>query len=138
MSELYDKAVRILAIREHSVFELRNKLKAFGSDEDLDALFHQLQADNYQSDERYAAAYVRSRSNRGYGPHRILMELEQRGVSRELARTAVDEAEVDWDELAKAAYEKKFGGIKPKDYKDQQKHRKFLFDRGFKQFDFIH
>lgn len=131
MASLYDRAIRLLAIREHSVFELKRKLAASGSPEELDVLLSRLQADNLQSDKRYAEAYVRMRSQRGYGPKRIVMELGQRGVSSDLIQQALSAAEIDWDELEQATYQKKYG-IKPiRDFKEKQKRLKYLFDRGF-------
>lgn len=124
-------------MREHSEQELRNKLSALGSEEELNALLLQLQNDDLQSDDRYTEAYIRMRSQRGYGAHRIIQELQQRGISRSMAQQIIDQSEIDWGDLAKQAYAKKFGTKKPENFNDQQKRKKYLFDRGFQAFDWL-
>ncbi|HIL93525.1 MAG TPA: regulatory protein RecX, partial [Cycloclasticus sp.] len=82
MSRLRAGCFALLARREHSQRELRQKLKAKGFDEDdIDLLLEELSEKNWQSDERFAESYSRSRLLKGFGPVRIQYELKERGVN---------------------------------------------------------
>ena len=103
-------ALRLLARREHSQYELRRKLKARGYGEGLvDELLTELVTERLLSDTRYAEAMVTHRASRGYGPLRICMELRDRGVAERIVDKALQEAEVDWDERLRHTYERKYG-----------------------------
>ena len=75
-------AFDILARREHSVFELREKLLAreFPPDEveqTLDALI----ADGLLSEQRFIDSFLASYTRRGHGPLWLRAELERRGIA---------------------------------------------------------
>ncbi|HEX5636173.1 MAG TPA: regulatory protein RecX, partial [Gammaproteobacteria bacterium] len=81
-----DRALGLLARREHSAVELKRKLQQKGyNSSDIDTELSQLQRDGSLSDRRFTEAYVNMRMNRGYGPMRILAELRDRGIPAELA-----------------------------------------------------
>jgi regulatory protein len=83
---LYGRAVGLLARREHSAYELTQKLA--NSDAPLDEVaqvIEQLQQAGLQSDLRFAENYVRYRSQRGNGPLRIKQELNERGVASDIS-----------------------------------------------------
>jgi regulatory protein len=48
-----------------------------------------------------------------------------------MIQSAMQEAEIDWFQLAKEQREKKFGLKKPKDFKEKARQMRFLFGRGF-------
>ena len=60
-------AMDLLARREHSQRELRTKLERRFPPEQVDETLQTLAAEGLQSDSRFAEAYVRQRSQRGYG-----------------------------------------------------------------------
>ena len=94
-----DTAFRLLTRREHSRAELHSKLTARGYDSDVvDDLLASLAAEDLVSDHRYAQALVSHRVSTGYGPHRIIMELKDKGVAPEIIDQTLLSAEVDWDE----------------------------------------
>ena len=69
---LWNKALDILSRREHSSYELKTKLKKFESDEkDLNELIEKLKASNFIDDERFAASFIKSKAQSGYGPSYI-------------------------------------------------------------------
>ncbi len=81
----YQRALRRLALRDHSEDELRRALAERGhaSEEIEDALMRLLEQ-HYVDDDKFAEAFARSRlSSRGHGRARIRQGLRQRGVSRE-------------------------------------------------------
>lgn len=85
------------------------------------------------SDERFAEAYVRMRSQRGYGPQRIRGELHERGVDERLITTAIRDQPTDWHRLASQVRVKRFGQESPSDHKERARQMRFLQYRGFEQ-----
>lgn len=129
---LRERALGLLARREHSRAELRRKLAdADASPGELDALLDDLAAAGLQSDGRYAESFVRSRIERGQGPLRIRQELRRRGVDAVRAEQALDEADVDWDVRLREVHRKRFGGAPPSDRREQARRARFLAQRGF-------
>jgi len=122
----------MLARREHSVFELTRKLqqKDFSS-ELIDEVIERLVADNLLSDERFAEAYLRMRSARGFGLQRIRLEMKERGVTSELVSAAIEQSDIDWFALASDVRERKFGEHYPDEFALRAKQMKFLQYRGF-------
>ena len=122
----------LLARREHSVRELRQKLVAreFDPEEAEEAIQH-LIAEGLQSDARFAEAYTASRLRTGKGPVRIRNELEQRGVAAELIDASLAGVDVDWFECARAVRVRKFGAASPDDFHERARQSKFLQYRGF-------
>ena len=131
-------AMDMLARREHSQQELREKLRRkFSSAHDLiDAELARLSRDGLQSDARLAEALVRSRTGRGQGPVRIKSELRSRGVSDSEIAEALELADVNWLELVLRVAEKKYGKAGPQDAKERARRSRFLQQRGF-SFDLI-
>ena len=124
--------MNLLASRDHSRHELTTKLSRRCADDALLAqVIDQLQAENLQSDARFAETFVRSRSQRGYGPHRLKQELRQRGISSELALQALEDGEVDWNKLARDVQAKKFGEQPPVDAREKARRARFMYQRGF-------
>lgn len=125
-------ALRLLARREHSQYELRRKLKARGYGERLvDELVAELITERLLSDTRYAEAMVTNRASRGYGPLRICMELRDRGVAEGIVDKVLQEAEVDWDERLRHTHDRKYGEIAVESFKTWASRAQFLNNRGF-------
>ncbi|MCG6658393.1 regulatory protein RecX [Halomonas campisalis] len=128
-------AVRLLARREYSRAELKERLAARGHEPAaiaacLDALAEQ----GLQSDARFAESFLRSRVARGQGPLKIRGELARRGVDRDTARAAFAEleqgGELDWFALAADALARRFStpGDTPR---ERARRERFLAGRGF-------
>ena len=86
----YDKALKLLARRDHFRAELADKLhrKGFGQD-DIDAALDRLAGLELLDDERLAGRFAELRAlDRGWGPRRLELELRKRGVDRHLAERA--------------------------------------------------
>jgi len=118
--------MRMLVRREHSVFELTQKLttKEFDS-ADIEQAIDSLIEQNYQSDERFAAEFIQMRFNQGKGPIKIAIDLKQRGINH------FDLSMYDFYTLAQQIRVNKFGKKIPSDYKEQAKQKRFLQSRGF-------
>lgn len=124
--------MRLLARREHSKLELRRKLLQREHPQDLiNKVLDQLIAENLLSDERFTEEFVRSRSNRGFGPQRIRAELRQRGIDPTVAESHLRAPEEDWQARALEQYRKRFGEQAPRDLAERSRHYRFLLNRGF-------
>ena len=67
------RAVGLLARREHSQHELRHKLTARDySEEEIETALQRLLEKDLQSDERFAQVYTQARYQRGHGPYKIV------------------------------------------------------------------
>ena len=90
LERCYAAAVRILKYRFNSETELRRKLrgKQFAKD-DIETTVVRLRNEKWLDDDRYAAAFVRTRTNKRVGQMRIRRELQYAGVSTDSANQAV-------------------------------------------------
>src|SRR5688572_2965202 len=128
-------AMNLLARREHSFHELLQKLTEkfpdFSKDEILLPALHGLQNDNLQSDARFAEAYVRYRSTRGFGPQKIAAELYSRKLDGDLLNAALYENGPDWLEVCSDVLAKKFRIKSNADEAERMYWQRFLQQRGF-------
>lgn len=130
-------AMNLLARREHSQRELRQKLRRrFPQDELVQIELERLAQENLQSDARFAEAFLRERAERGYGFMKVRQELRDRGLSDVEINRAVDEAEVDWPALAREVYSKKYGAEAASDLNERAKRSRFMQYRGFDRDDY--
>ncbi|MEW5757069.1 MAG: regulatory protein RecX [Pseudomonadota bacterium] len=132
LAEARRHALDYLARREHAPHELGAKLahKGYAADVVADVLA-QLTDERLLSEERFVEAYIRARSDKGYGPVRIRQELRERRVAEPAIAAQLRECGVDWFELAAQVRGKKFGSACPADYKERAKQQRFLHYRGF-------
>ena len=128
----YNKALGLLARREHSRKELRQKLdrSGYARDEASEAL-ERLGTQHYQDDDRFAEALIRNRSTQGYGPMRLRAELKSHGLSDARIRSLLDAADIDWTESAAAQLRRRYGAGGPADPAERARRAQFLLRRGF-------
>jgi regulatory protein len=125
-------AFDILARREHTRLELTGKLKAKNfTTSEIEDILDVLAQEGLQSDERFAESYVHMRRKRGYGPLKIKLELQQRGISSALIDIYVEFNDEVWFETACQVYEKKFGAKLLDSANERAKRMRFLQSRGF-------
>lgn len=135
-ADLTDKQMRIMAInllsrREYSLYELSQKLEPRSQNSgQVPHLLEYLVQSGYQSDQRFAESFLRSRISRALGPMRIKRELKDKGIDSDLI-DQVFETDVDWFELAFESAHKKSQSLDLSDYKDKQKLYRYLAYRGF-------
>lgn len=130
--ELFSAAVDLLSRRDYSRRELWRKLSPkAASAEDLESVLSELSERHWQSDERFGASYLRSRSSRGVGPVRLRQELQQKGLDSELTSELMETCPNDWFETAFAAARKKRSTLADDDPKLSEKLYRFLAYRGF-------
>jgi len=125
-------AVRLLSRREHSAFEIRDKLlKRDFDSEEIARVIIELQQGGWLSDERFAEAYIRMRQLKGFGPVRIAMELNERGVKEHIVDDYLHADDDSWRQTLEQQYRKKYKDKPIDDYNDKAKRIRFLQYRGF-------
>ena len=128
----YDKALGLLARREHSRRELKTKLAQSGyAVAEADAAIERLGAQHYQDDERFAEVLLRSRIARGYGPLRLRMELQTHGFTDAHIREMLDATDVDWAVCAADQLRRHYGSVGSADRAERMRRAQFLLRRGF-------
>ena len=141
-ARLLDRAIRILAMRDHSEQELRRKLAApvmsKNGPEALDVTPEELEQvvawcieNRYLDDNRFVGQFIASRSRKGYGPARIRQELSQKGIARQAVEQAMRECDIDWVSLARAQAQRKYGEPLPSAFAEKVKIQRFLLYRGY-------
>jgi len=127
---LRERALRLLARREHSRAELAGKLRTYASpQEDLEALLEDLSRRRLLSDERYAESRAHALS-RKYGAARIAHELRAKGLDKELAEQASGAARATEVDRAREVWRRKFR-VAPRTREERAKQIRFLQSRGF-------
>jgi regulatory protein len=130
MNEMLDYAGRLLARREHSVGELRRKLeRKWPGDEGIESALERLVEERMLSDQRFAAAFVRSRVTRLQGPRKIRAELKQRFLCDADIATALESEESSWTDLAMQWLARQGSGAS--DYEGRARYYRRLVNRGF-------
>ena len=137
---LTERALRLLATREHSRLELRRKLlrrRASVSSKtnaqaeantaeanvaeanveaptnieaQVDTVLDDLASRDLLSDVRFAEAFVRRGVDRGHGPIKIRAELRNRGVAEDIIDDTLTFPDDFWLRRARAVQAKRFGG----------------------------
>ena len=130
-TSLRSRALAMLARREHSQFELRQKLAELGAENPvIDTILHEFSTENWQNDRRFTEAFIRYSARKGQGALNIRQELKQRGITdKEMVEELL--AEHDWFDLAQQTRSKKFGEELPTERKEQARQLRFLQYRGF-------
>lgn len=103
--EVKQKAVDLLARRDHSAQELRQKLSSRSfSPGVIEAVIEQLLGRGYLDDHRFALSFIRQRLSRK--PESIPMLtalLQNKGVNQEIISQALEESDIDTRDLARRA-----------------------------------
>lgn len=128
----YQKALALLARREHSVRELTFKLlhKDYPQHEVDEALL-KLQQANYLNESRFIGCIIRARISQGAGPLKILNELQSHDIAQNLIESHEEWQEIDWPKLALHVKIKRFGPDVAIEAKQKAKQIQFLQRRGF-------
>jgi regulatory protein len=127
---LKGRALRYLSMREHSRFELLQKLAPFEEvPGELALALDDLEVKGFISDLRAAESVVRRRGSR-LGASRVLHELRAKGLDAETVQVATVELKATELIRAQEVWRKKFG-VPPVDAAARMKQIRFLAGRGF-------
>tara|TARA_B110000977_G_C11015179_1_gene469152 strand:- start:455 stop:955 length:501 start_codon:yes stop_codon:yes gene_type:complete len=125
-------AMNMLAMREHSRFELEKKLGKKSEDNALIAqVLNKLESDNLLDDKRFAQMFMRSKANGGFGPYKIKQELQAKGVGKAIIIDTLIELDIDWFKNATELYLKRVACVTNIDMKEKHKQSRYLQSRGF-------
>lgn len=132
LQQLCQQALRLLSRREYSEYQLIQKLRQHSTESQLIAeAIAWCKQHNYLDQRRFVTMLVRHRSAGGYGLNYIMQECRQQQIDSQLVMASVNELELDWFELAQAAYRKKYQQKPLADYQDKLKRMAYLQRRGF-------
>ena len=122
----------MLARRDHSEYELMNKLRAREFPlNDIQPVITALINENLLCNTRFIENYIHFRRKKGIGPTRILAELKERGLTEELIEHHLDITDNAWFVEAKLVWQKKFKNKIPNEFKIEAQQKRFLYYRGF-------
>ena len=125
-------ALHLLARRDHTLYEITEKLKqAHFPASDIHIVTTELIEANQINDLRFVENYLRQRRAKGYGPLRISMELEARGIKPEVIADEIKITDNAWVIDAQKTWQKYFKNKPPVDFKSKAKQMRFLQYRGF-------
>lgn len=133
---VYERALGLLARREHSARELKLKLRAAdradaACGDEVDAALERLRAQHYQDDGRFAVSLARRRAESGYGPLRIHAELKSHGLGDAAIRDAIAAVDTDWTANAAEQLRHHAGRKSPGGAIERARRAAFLLRRGF-------
>jgi regulatory protein len=127
---LRNRALGLLARREHSRAELRRKLAPKVEEgEDLEALLDDLVQRGWLSDQRFVEQTVRAKARR-MGASRIAHDLRAKGVDEMLIAAGVATAKPGEADSLKDLWMRRFGRP-PGDVTEKARQVRFLQSRGF-------
>ena len=127
----WNKALDLLSRREHSIYELKQKLENRLKDLDkaeLETTIQKLKDQNLLSDARFAAAVIKQKSSQGYGPKYIEMYLNSKNVSS--SEYDFESHNINWQKICEYQISKKLRSTEI-DFKEREKISRFLSNRGF-------
>ncbi len=126
-------ALRLLARREHSRQELTLKLRQRQLDGSvISRVLDDYEREGWLDDDRFSDVYSRQRIDLGYGPLKVLAELQQRGIHQTPA--CLDElTDADWIRNALLLRDKRFGlSDLSGNWDEKMRQARFLTRRGFR------
>ena len=130
--DLRERALRLLARREHSRAELARKLDQAGFvASDIQLLLDEFEQRNWLSDRRFAESYVADHRARA-GSVKLAYDLRQRGVRGDVIEAVLGDNRDGELERAREVWQKKFGAP-PADAAEKSKQIRFMLSRGFAQ-----
>ena len=126
---LRQRALALLARREHSRAELRRKLAPHAPREELESLLDELSRRGWLSDARFAESLVRAKGAR-LGSLALAHTLRQRGVPEALVQSQLAALSASELERAREVWRRRFGSP-PRDARERARQMRFLQGRGF-------
>jgi len=129
---LKNKAIYLLARREHSRQELILKLKQKGFNaEAIPSVLDELEDEGLLNEQRFIGSFIRSRRTRGFGPLKICAELKIHGIDRHLWLTNEEWQEELWQNSATMICAKRFSLVAENTAEEKMRLSRYLQQRGF-------
>ena len=100
-------ALNLLARRDHSQRELLQKLCVRGYTQvEIEQTIANLQHAGFLNEQQFVKNYIQRRQANGYGPLRISVELQARGISHEMIAEHLDITDNAWFVAAQKVWQK--------------------------------
>jgi regulatory protein len=129
-NQLLERALRLLARREHSRFELGRKLARHArSLDEINAVLAELESRRYLSEERFAEGLIHRYAAK-YGDAFIRHSLRQHQLPEALIADASASLRQSEEARARALWERRFTSVST-DPRERLRQMRFLADRGF-------
>lgn len=126
------KALELLARREHTRLELRQKLLQRGFPADpIELVLEQLVEERLIDEARFAELYASARADKGYGPLRVARELRERGVAEDVVAATLAALEGDWLPKLRELHRKRFKSRIPADVAGRLQQTRVFRQHGF-------
>ena len=128
----YQVALRFISKRMKTEAEVRKKLNTSCPDQVTRKVIERLKDDGYIDDALYVDCYIRDRMKfNPMGRHRIKMELEQKGIKRDLVENSSEYLAIDEKEVIEGILETKLKGCDISEEKQKRRLLGYLVRRGF-------
>ena len=128
---LKERALRLLARREHSRAELGRKLAAHAEGPaEVGRVLDEMERRGWLSEQRVVEQMVHARRAR-FGARRIERDLLAKGISGEAIASVRPELKGSELEAARAVWRRKFGARPPRTPAERARQVRFLQGRGF-------
>lgn len=129
---LKNKAIYLLARREHARQELHRKLLQKGfTTQVIHEVLDELENENLLNEDRYITSFIRSRRSKGFGPLKICAELKIHGIDRHRWQSNEEWQEELWQNSAILLCAKRFGFDTQKTREQRMRQTRYLEQRGF-------
>ncbi len=134
IARIHRLALGLLTRRDHSPQELKQKLAKKGfALEDITTVLATLESAGLINLSRLAENYTHYRKSKGYGPRRIAMELQAKGIPEATIAEQIEITDNAWFTEIRTLWQKHFKGRQPKDARERARQLRFLFNRGYTQ-----
>lgn len=129
--QTFNKALDLIAYRDHSSKEIKDKLTRKGYDNDsIEEALNKLDEYNFINDEKYAINYSNySLKNKKNGKNKIIYELKQKGIPSHILNSLEFDEEKEY-EVAKDLCYKKLNTLRDDERKREKLYR-YLSSKGF-------
>jgi len=127
---LKGRALRLLAMREHSRAELERKLA--GHEEEpgqLRRVLDELESKDFINPQRVAESVIHRRAA-GLGTARLRQELQRKGLDAPVVAQVLEKLEATELQRAREVWRRKFAQL-PRDLPERGRQARFLASRGF-------
>lgn len=126
-------AVKFLALKMRSSYEISRKLSELGYEQStIDRVIENLTEIEYIDDYKYAVKFISEKTKLKPGSIKLLtIELNHKGISDDIIEKALEEFELDEDDVAYELLKKRYFRYTSFDEKTIHKMKSFLQSKGF-------
>lgn len=132
LDDVRNRALTLVAKREYNSHTLSTKLTQLGAPIDcIDTVLSDFIERRWIDETRYCELFIRAQLNKGHGLMRIKQEAQQKRIPSDVLNKELGTLEIDWFQLAREAYNRRFLNKPIADIKDKQKRIRYIQYRGF-------